>query len=87
VRKFSGGLCRRASIIRPPTPSADVDGEKEPSLREIINVKVPVPFPISRESSKEILGPCCLFARNFSSRSSAMEFSSFWCVVQAGGLG
>jgi hypothetical protein len=32
--------CRRASINRPPTPSADEDRDKEPSLEEVINIKV-----------------------------------------------
>jgi hypothetical protein len=31
---------RRASINRPPTPSAEEDRDKEPSLGEIINIKV-----------------------------------------------
>ncbi|XP_072965237.1 transcription and mRNA export factor ENY2 isoform X2 [Typha angustifolia] len=30
----------RASINRPPTPDADEEAEKEPSLREIINIKL-----------------------------------------------
>ncbi|KAL6839961.1 hypothetical protein ACP4OV_029771 [Aristida adscensionis] len=31
---------RRASINRPPTPTADDEREKEASLREIINIKL-----------------------------------------------
>lgn len=30
----------RASINRPPTPDADDDGETEPTLQEIINIKL-----------------------------------------------
>lgn len=59
VPKFPMVLCRRASVNRPPTPRAEEDGEKEPSLREIINVKVLLIFPILRESNNEILGPFC----------------------------
>lgn len=31
---------RRASVNRPPTPDADEDRESEPTLQEIINIKV-----------------------------------------------
>jgi hypothetical protein len=33
-------LCRRASVNRPPTPDVSNDKESEPTLQEIINVKV-----------------------------------------------
>lgn len=34
---------RRASVHRPPTPDADEDREPEPTLQEIINIKVDFP--------------------------------------------
>jgi hypothetical protein len=33
-------FCRRASVNRPPTPDVSNDKESEPTLQEIINVKV-----------------------------------------------
>jgi len=32
--------CRRASVNRPPTPDGDDDRESEPTLQEIVNIKV-----------------------------------------------
>ncbi|XP_024390454.1 uncharacterized protein [Physcomitrium patens] len=37
-RRASAGL--RASVHRPPTPDADEDREPEPTLQEIINIKL-----------------------------------------------
>lgn len=39
-----GGF-RRASVNRPPTPDADDDRDQEPTLQEIINMKVDYPPP------------------------------------------
>lgn len=38
--------CRRASVNRPPTPDVDDDKEPEPTLQEIINIKVDASKPI-----------------------------------------
>jgi hypothetical protein len=81
LREISSGLCRRASINRPPTPGASEDGEKELSLREIINVKVPLLFPLLAESSKKILAPCCLASLAILSSRGSMRgvFSALVC--------
>jgi hypothetical protein len=81
LREISSGPCRRASINRPPTPGASEDGEKELSLREIINVKVPLLFPLLAESSKKILAPCCLASLAILSSRGSMRgvFSALVC--------
>jgi hypothetical protein len=59
-------LCRRASVNRPPTPDVSNDKESEPTLQEIINVKV--------EKTRQLIAEVSVFVIFISDRRPCYGF-------------